>query len=400
MTCRKCSKAHIFHPRLVCIPPQPIKKIEGFVHEKHTDNMNFTGTFNLLERDSHRHGAPLAEWITHHLAIVLAPMASSLVQSVLTHLLFTLPMFVLTTLFVQHREYTSQRNGVVVESVGLLVKQAVMCLGTRRFMKGTSIPTVIIGRTYVAHVEMVASDMGPNDKVVMNVWSLRMFNPPIADEKVSTPHISKENTITVMYRDIGMKDCFNVSTRIERTLRPGCPTKAVSEGVVRYMKGLFCNGDGNVFILCGSKGTGKSSSLRILAGMLGAHLYRMNPCTPYESINGVLDYVYESSSVVLGIEEFDVTLDKFGTIDTSDGPVQVSDKQSWNQMLDDVANIPNVVLVLTTNRTPEELAEYDESLLRPGRVTRVIAFDDILGGMDCEACAVKCAKAMYGGGAK
>jgi hypothetical protein len=50
--------------------------------------------------------------------------------------------------------------------------------------------------------------------------------------------------------------------------------------------------------------------------------------------------------------------------------IQTRDKAGWNQILDEIhiGMYPNLILLLTSNKTPEEISEMDPSYIREGRV--------------------------------
>ena len=84
----------------------------------------------------------------------------------------------------------------------------------------------------------------------------------------------------------------------------------------------------------------------------------------------------EEKPLILVLEEVDKIL-----IDLINGNIeehkhydkQVTIKSDWNKLLDKINvthRYPNVTLIMTSNTTLEDLKKVDDSLLRPGRVSK------------------------------
>ena len=133
-----------------------------------------------------------------------------------------------------------------------------------------------------------------------------------------------------------------------------------------------------IFILHGAPGVGKTTATRILARQLGASLYPdYNPTRPSDNMRYMLsNYTGDGDAdpLVVVYEEFDVTLDAIarGTVPDRDGYcLDASDKSSWNKLLDCFKRRVNALLVMTTNKSYEEIADMideSKSMLRKGRV--------------------------------
>lgn len=149
------------------------------------------------------------------------------------------------------------------------------------------------------------------------------------------------------------------------------------------------DGKASAYILSGPPGCGKSTTAReavkqLSKSGLDAFLYAdYNPTRPGSCIWRIIsDYSTKNSPVVFVIEEFDDPLREImkGTIRDSDCLRRDAiSKSSWNSMLDRFARMKHVILIMTTNKTPEELLTLcrgDTSLLRPGRVKRTIEFSN------------------------
>ena len=76
--------------------------------------------------------------------------------------------------------------------------------------------------------------------------------------------------------------------------------------------------------------------------------------------------------LVIVFDEFDMVLEKIhvGIPPHKNIPIAVSDKPSWNHLLDSIQRgmYPNIILILTSNRAPEYIHSLDPSYIRKGRV--------------------------------
>ena len=154
-----------------------------------------------------------------------------------------------------------------------------------------------------------------------------------------------------------------------------------SHAAVRRIKNAIVDNQARV-IISGPPGCGKSTTARILAMELdGAVIADFNPSRPGYSIHEVVKNMQKGVIGVLVMEEVDVCLrgldsdkDRKSEIVTSH---QVTDKTSWNAMLDMLQFIPNMIVIMTTNLSFPELDAIDRAhqgaLLRRGRITQRIS---------------------------
>jgi hypothetical protein len=92
------------------------------------------------------------------------------------------------------------------------------------------------------------------------------------------------------------------------------------------------------------------------------------------SIGSLYLDIEPSSNVPLVIvfDEFDIALTEIhkGIEPHKNIPISVQDKAGWNHMLDEI-NIgmyPNLILILTSNKSPEFIKDMDPSYIREGRI--------------------------------
>jgi len=86
----------------------------------------------------------------------------------------------------------------------------------------------------------------------------------------------------------------------------------------------------------------------------------------------------KTSPLVVLLEEFDSVLSKLGSIEHhQQSRIMMRTKRDWNMFLDrfDRGLYRHVILIMSTNKTLDELKEFDPSFLRPGRVDLTFTFN-------------------------
>jgi hypothetical protein len=131
--------------------------------------------------------------------------------------------------------------------------------------------------------------------------------------------------------------------------------------------------------LSGPPATGKSSVGYLVAKELkGAFCHSFNPTDPGDNIYGLLTETRADDPekpIVIVLEETNMMIRTIheGKVPINEKvPTSVRDKTSWSNFLDDMVFYKNVVLILTSNETKEEIDTIDSAYLRKGRVDAVI----------------------------
>ena len=133
------------------------------------------------------------------------------------------------------------------------------------------------------------------------------------------------------------------------------------------------------FFIYGEPGTGKSILTLLLAKQIGAYYCdTWKPTDPGDNLSKVYGTISpdDDKPLVLVLEECDKLI-----INVLDGnvkphlyiPIPMMDKSDWNSMLDKVTDLgfyPNLILILTSNISRDEIHEKDASVLRDGRIDK------------------------------
>lgn len=155
-------------------------------------------------------------------------------------------------------------------------------------------------------------------------------------------------------------------------------TEVIDEIKEFYTANRYC-----VVLLHGEKGTGKSMIPILLAKSMNSEQTSVNfcdtfkPTDPGDSFNSLYSQINPSkeSPLIVVLEEFDITISQLHwnkICPHKHIPISVVDKPSWNQFLDrfDRKYFPWVILVLTSNVSPEVINSLDPSYIRNGRVNK------------------------------
>jgi len=132
-----------------------------------------------------------------------------------------------------------------------------------------------------------------------------------------------------------------------------------------------------VAFLHGLPGSGKSMIGLLLAKELkGSYCNSLIPWQPGDTLNSLYTEAdpSEDKPMILVLEEIDIALVKIHAgIERNDSiaiPIPVSNKTEWNNMFDLVHSglYPNLIILLTSNKTPDFINELDSCYIRKGRV--------------------------------
>jgi hypothetical protein len=132
-----------------------------------------------------------------------------------------------------------------------------------------------------------------------------------------------------------------------------------------------------VVLLHGEPGTGKSMIGLLLANRLnGTYCDSLIPWQPGDKLSSLYAdaEVSEENPLILALEEIDTAIvrihEKIEPLHGIAIPIPVCDKMSWNNLLTHINRglYPHLILVLTTNKTPDFFNDLDPSYIAKNRV--------------------------------
>lgn len=140
----------------------------------------------------------------------------------------------------------------------------------------------------------------------------------------------------------------------------------------------------SVIFLHGKPGIGKS-----MIGLLLANHYKGKYCdsfVPWEPNDTLVSIITESmpsknKPLILVLEEIDIALERIHTGEIQPHkqfPILINDKASWNRFFDRIQRglYPHVLILLTSNKSPQAICELDPAYLRENRVNLILELKD------------------------
>jgi hypothetical protein len=188
--------------------------------------------------------------------------------------------------------------------------------------------------------------------------------------------VTTENTLEYFYRN-GDYSHFNYTKRKlyihDKTMTN--QQKMVYDNIMKIY-----NEKNNVnCYLYGNIHCGKTFLCYLMARDLKCYLCdTFNPCEPSDSFSNMYHTIDPTPQkpLILLLDEVDVMITKVHEetiVPHKNHPIQIYNKSTWNNMLDkiDYGLYPNIILVLCSNKTFQEINEMDPSYLRKGRIDLV-----------------------------
>lgn len=154
------------------------------------------------------------------------------------------------------------------------------------------------------------------------------------------------------------------------------------ESVIEQIKAQYEKTKHVVALICGPPGTGKS-----MIGLLLANQYKssfcntLKPWQPGDTFGSLYSEVEPSAELpmIIGFDEVDTVITKvnYGIPSHKILTTQIQDKSGWNSFFDTIQRglYPNVIVIMTSNRSAEYIRSIDPSYIREKRVDLLFDMD-------------------------
>lgn len=307
--------------------------------------------------------------------------------SLLVHLLFTV------------RVYTTPAK--INKVVTRLLELNCIRLGEESTQEETMVPMRALSLCPLVIVSTsVYTTLNGHREITMNVITTKAGGAVIPD----VTH-SKHDMIKVFYENGG----GFLSSASEKPLSRHVPEDTmqnVSTAVGRILDVLRDSGNESVVIvLHGHPGCGKSSTARELANQRQCALYGDYRLCSESRLSAFTNHPSTTSGGVIVCEEFDCDMVNIRdgisknaspmTNNVRNGPPEIYDKTSWNNVIDLFKRTEGSILLLTTNvRYAEfqDMFKHDTSFIRYGRIDAHIQWGlegkvEVLPAIRCCCCS-------------
>ena len=229
----------------------------------------------------------------------------------------------------------------------------------------------IFSKNFVVYMEGTTTENVSATIISTEAVYLSLMAPP-EPKKVDVAKVESVSSSIDVFIQKGMfKNLYYSRVKLQLDhLTPLPSQQIVLDEILKVYREL---GRATIF-LHGVTGAGKSAVGYLVAKALnGKYCHSFNPCEPGNQLCSLLcDADTDASSpLVVVLEEVDCMIRRLskGEVATnSEVPTQVNSKSTWASFLDDMFLFKNVVLLMTSNTSKDELDAIDPAYLRPGRV--------------------------------
>jgi hypothetical protein len=187
-------------------------------------------------------------------------------------------------------------------------------------------------------------------------------------EKVEEQNIVE---IKLFERTGGAYHClYYMSITIPVSVNPRKNQQLIVDQLIDYHQ-KHCT---TVAFISGGSGTGKTTvGLLVAQATKGMLCKSFNPTDPGDTIVSFYAYAKPTrkNPLIMVLDEVDIMLEKIhqGINSHKDIPILVKDKMGWSALFDDIHwRYPFMIIIMTSNKTKQQIDEMDVSYLRRGRV--------------------------------
>jgi hypothetical protein len=294
--------------------------------------------------------------ISNHINTMVWMFVVGLIPTIFTNALtFVWNLFMLFASVNEYHSKTDSKGAAMV--IDAINKRGLLSAGTNVFFKSKKVATITIGATFLAIAKIERTKH--MDHICITVYTLRRTTPLVRDEDITAPVLPGHVTVLMRASSSGYEYFVPMTSAV--FVRPVNEDVASVANAIADIVNKSCEDNvGNVFMIAGPPGKGKSLSGRIIAERRKAMLYpSFDPRKSHDCIVNISTNTNEGQILVAMMDEGDVVLSGM-------------DKPTRNNMLDTFNSNPEkIMLVSTTNKPLEEMYREDPSLIRAGRMIKI-----------------------------
>jgi hypothetical protein len=155
--------------------------------------------------------------------------------------------------------------------------------------------------------------------------------------------------------------------------------------IISDIRKIYASKGWVVAMIYGPPGSGKSVTSILLANTFkkGAYCNTFKPWEPGDTLSVIYSEgsFTSQSPLIIAFDEFDEAIQAIdnGILLHKNIPIQTRNKAGWNQLLDEIqiGMYPHLILMLTTNKTPDYINSLDTSYIRKKRVDSIYHLSEV-----------------------
>lgn len=230
--------------------------------------------------------------------------------------------------------------------------------------------------TYFGYVHLTETERGSSTQIYLLATDKRYKSLTSNKDEA----IKSDDKTYKLYTRKGNYFWLDYSTRtVSTSIKPSEKQQLIMDQIKEIQKQSLNNTC--AIYLHGAPGKGKSTIPILLATDTNASLCKsFNPADPGDNLDLIYNKVLPTakSPLIIVLEEVDILINKIvnGVQPHKDIPISVQNKTQWNTFFDDLKMLyPNLILILTSNVSPEQIDRLDSSYLRSGRIDGKISLN-------------------------
>ncbi len=304
----------------------------------------------------------------------------------ISSLIAPLPLLLLKLLFNIGYYIIKNDDNKVVEIIKILEKTTSSTITLYEF--GKVKPTgIFIGWKYIGMYYELASEREARRELHIFTYE-SIFKELIKEKYPSTNknensdhiiNIKSKNCIITIYERTGAFYSLYYEKR-KYDMSKYLPTPSQDNIIVKIKEFFKQKKSASIFI-SGLPGSGKSMIGFLLANELNAKLVRtFNPTEPGDNMIRLIRDIEPNDEIplIIMLDEVDTMIRKItehAIIPHKNIPIMIHDKITFNRFMDDMMFYDNVILIMTSNESKENIDAIDSSFLRKGRINEAFVLN-------------------------